>query len=242
MRPNRDPTELWNVVPGSGPGGRGGHRGLWAAASLLQAAALFFPLSFPRSPQLSHWAQGKLSLVGEESCATIPTNETRWIWIQCLEHQEPYGDPPWGLKPTQWWQKREPEGTCVSGGLICYCSVAKSCPTLRNPCPPPSLGICPSSCLLHRWCHPTISSSVTPFSFCLQSFLASGPFPVSRLFASGGQSIGASASVPPMSIQGWFPLILTGLISLLSKGLSRVFSSSIVWKHQFFSGLMELLK
>ena len=82
----------------------------------------------------------------------------------------------------------------------------------------------------------TISFSVVPFSSCLQSFPASGPFPMSRVFASGGQSIGASASasVLPMSIWGWFPLGLTGLISLLSKGLSRVFSSTTVRKCQFF--------
>ena len=95
---------------------------------------------------------------------------------------------------------------------------------------------CSNSCLLSRWCHPTISSSVVPFSSCLQSFPASGSFPVRQLFASGGQSIEASAwaSLLPVYIQGWFPLGLTGLISLQSKGLSRVFSSTI-WKHQFFS-------
>ena len=84
--------------------------------------------------------------------------------------------------------------------------------------------------------HPTILSSVVPFSSCPQSFSASGSFPVSQLFASGGQNIGASASapVPPMSIQGWFPLGLTGLISLLSKELSKVFSTT-VWKQKFFS-------
>ena len=74
-----------------------------------------------------------------------------------------------------------------------------------------------------------------PFSFCLQSFPASGSFPVSWLFASGGQSIGSSASVPPMNIQSWFPLRLTGFISLQCKGLSRVFSGTTIWKHQFFS-------
>ena len=90
----------------------------------------------------------------------------------------------------------------------------------KLPCPSPSAGICPRSCLLNWWCRATISSSVTLFSFCLQSFPASGSFPMSWLFASGGQSIGASASasVFPKSIQGWFPLRLTGLISLLSKG------------------------
>ena len=93
-----------------------------------------------------------------------------------------------------------------------------------------------NSCPLSWWCHPTISSSVTSFSSCLQSFPASGSFPMSWLFASGGQNIGASASASALSvtIQGWFPLGLTRLISLLSKGLSRVFSSTTVWKHQFF--------
>ena len=90
------------------------------------------------------------------------------------------------------------------------------------------------------WCHPTISSSVALFSFCLQSFPASGSFPVSQLFASDGQSIGVSpsASVLPMNIQNWFPLGWTGLISLLSKGLSRIFSSTTVQKDRFF-GLSE---
>ena len=106
----------------------------------------------------------------------------------------------------------------------------------RLPCPSLSLRICPSSCSLNRWCHLTISSSVALFSFCLQSFLASRSFPMSQLFASRGQSIRASASAPvlPMNIQGWFPLGLTGLMSLLSKGLSKVFFSIRVQKHQFF--------
>ena len=96
----------------------------------------------------------------------------------------------------------------------------------RLPCPSPPPRGCPGSCPLNRWCHPTNSSSVILFSFCLQSFPASGSFPGSQLFTSGSQSIGASASVISMSIQGWFPLGLTGLISLLSTGLSRVFSST----------------
>ena len=112
----------------------------------------------------------------------------------------------------------------------------------RLPCPSPSPGVCSNSHPLNRWCHPTISSSVVPFSSCPQSFPASESFPVSRLFASGGQSIGASASasVLPMNIQRWFPLGLTGLISLLSKGLSRGFSSTTVWKPQFFSAQPSL--
>ena len=94
--------------------------------------------------------------------------------------------------------------------------------------------VCWNSWRLSQWCHPTISSSVVPFSFCPQYLPASGAFPMSRLFASGGQSIGASGSVFPMNIQGCFPLGLTGWISLLSKELSRVFSSTTVQKHKFF--------
>ena len=103
-------------------------------------------------------------------------------------------------------------------------------------CPSLSPRACSNSCLLSWWCYPTISSSVSPFFSCLQFFPASGFFPISPFFVSGGQSIrvSASASVLPMTIQDWFPLGLTGLISLLTKGLSRVFSSSTVQKHQFF--------
>ena len=93
-----------------------------------------------------------------------------------------------------------------------------------------------TQCPLSQWCHPTISSSVVPFSSCFQSFPASGFSPLSQLFASGSQSIGASASasILPMKFQDWFPLGLTGCISLQSKGLSRVFSNTTVQKHQFF--------
>ena len=103
------------------------------------------------------------------------------------------------------------------------------------PCPTPTARVHPSSCPLSRWCHPTISSSVIPFSSCLQSFPASGSFPMSQIFASGGQTIGVSAltSVLPMNTQDWSPLGWTGWISLQSKGLSRVFSNTTVQKHQF---------
>ena len=109
-------------------------------------------------------------------------------------------------------------------------------------CPSSSPGVCSNSCPLSQWCHPTISSSVIPFSSCPQSLPASESFPMSQFFASGGQSIraSASASVLLMNIQGWFPLGLTGLISLQSKGLSRVFSSTIIQKHQFFSAQPSL--
>ena len=100
----------------------------------------------------------------------------------------------------------------------------------RLPCPSSSLGVCSNSCPLSQWCHPTISSSVMPFSSCLQSFAASGSFPMSQLFTPCGPSIGALASVLPVNIQGWLTLWLTDLI-LLSKGISRVFFSTIIWRH-----------
>ena len=105
----------------------------------------------------------------------------------------------------------------------------------RPPCPSPTPRVYPNSCPLSHWCHPTSSSSVVPFS-CPQSFPASGSFPMSQLFASGGQSIGVSAStsVLPMITQDWSPLGWTGWISLQSKGLSRVFCNTTVQKHQFF--------
>ena len=106
----------------------------------------------------------------------------------------------------------------------------------RLPCSSVSPGVCSNSCPLSQWYHATISSSVTLFSSCPQSFPASVSFLTSQFFAFGGQSIGASASAPVllMNIQGWFPLELTGLISLLSKGLSRVFSNTMIRKYQFF--------
>ena len=103
------------------------------------------------------------------------------------------------------------------------------------PCPSPTPGVHPNLCPLSWWCHPTISSSAIPFSSCPQSFPASGSFPRSQLFASGGQSIGVSAStVLPMNTQDWSPLGWTGWFSLQSKGLSRVLSNTTVQKHQFF--------
>ena len=112
----------------------------------------------------------------------------------------------------------------------------------RIPCPSPTPRAYPNSCSLSQWCHPTISSSVIPFSSRLQSFPASGSFQMSQFFASGGQSIGisASTSVLPMNSQDWFPLGWTGWISLQSRGLSRVFSNTTVQKHQYFSAQLSL--
>ena len=131
-----------------------------------------------------------------------------------------------------------------------FSSVAQLCLTLqphglqhaRLPCPSLPPRACSNSCPLSQWCHPTISSSVDPFSFCLQSFPASGSFQISQLFAWGGQSIGVSAStsVPPKNTQDWSPLGWTGRNSLQSKGLSRVFSNTAIQKHQFFSAQLSL--
>ena len=131
-----------------------------------------------------------------------------------------------------------------------FSSVAQSYLTLqphglqhaRPPCPSPTPRIYPNLCPLSRWCHPTISSSVIPFSSSLQSFPASGSFPRTQFFASGGQNIRVSASISvlPMNIQDWSALGWTGWISLQSKGLSKVFSNTTVQKHQFFSAQLSL--
>ena len=112
----------------------------------------------------------------------------------------------------------------------------------RLPCPSPTPRAYSNSCPWSSWCHLTISSSVVPFSSCLQSFPASGSFPMSQLFTWGGQRTGvsASASVLPMNIQDWSPLGRTGWISLQSKGLSRVFSNTTIQKHQFFGAQLSL--
>ena len=153
-------------------------------------------------------------------------------------------------------EKREP---CCTVGVnvnwyshygrqyFCCCSVIHSCLTFCNSMDGSTPGLPVHSqlteftqtCPLSWWCHSTILSSVVPFS-CLQSFPARGSFPMNQFFTSGDQSIGASASVHSMNIQDWFPLRLTGLISLQSKGLSRVFSSTTVQKHQFFSPQLSL--
>ena len=133
--------------------------------------------------------------------------------------------------------------------LVQFSSIAQSCLTLRPhesqharpPCLSPTPGVHPNPWPSSQWCHPTFSSSVVPFFSCLQSFPASGSFPVSQFFTPGGQSIGVSASAPvlPMNIQDWSPLGWTGWISLQSKGLSRVFSNTTVQKHQFFSAQLS---
>ena len=112
----------------------------------------------------------------------------------------------------------------------------------RPPCPSPTPGVYPNSCPLNWWHHPTISSSVIPFSSCLQSFPTSGSFQMSQLFPSGGQNIGVSASISalPTNTQDWSPLEWIDWISLHSKGLSRVFSNTTVQKHQFSSAQLYI--
>ena len=148
---------------------------------------------------------------------------------------------------TQGWKSWEDE-------IIQFSSVQFSCSVMsdslwphelqhaRPPCPSPTPGVYSNSCPLSQWCHPTISSSVIPFSSCPQSFLASESFPVSQFFASGGQNTGISDSVwvLQVNIQDWFPVGWTGWIFLQSKGLSRVFSNTTVQKHQFFGAQLSL--
>ena len=177
-------------------------------------------IPFKTRTKTTIWLQ-QLSCYREDTGQTMKTIEEermRWnifvllFWRTCLEtymNQFRYSIMSGSLQP------HEPQHT-------------------RPPCPSPTPRACSNSCPSSRWCHPTISSSVIPFSFCLQSFPAAESFQMSQFFTSGGQSIGISASVLPMNTQDWSPLGWTGWLSLQSKGLSRVFSSTTVQKHQFF--------
>ena len=138
---------------------------------------------------------------------------------------------------TVYWERRRREGTNLlllfSHSVVSDFLWPHGLQHTRLPCPSPSPGVCSNSWPLSQWCHPTISSIIIPFSFCLQSLPASGSFPMSQFLASGGQSIGvsASASVLPMNTQDWSPSGWTGWISLQSKRLSRIFSNTTVQKH-----------
>ena len=154
----------------------------------------------------------------------------------------------WNFRGSEMFSRKETWLSLFSS--VQFSSVAQSCPTLCDPMNRSTPGlpvhptpkVYPNSCPLSRWYHPTISSSVIPFSFSLQSFPALGSFQMSQLFVSGNQSIGvsASASVLPMNTQDWSPLGWTGWISLQSKGLARVFSNTTVQKHQFFGTQLSL--
>ena len=180
-----------------------------------------------------------------------------WLILTCLGHWA----NTWQsyTNSSRAYQPRSPSSTCLCGKHLCQDhstggsvqfshSVVSDClqphelQHARPPCPSPTPGVYPNSCPLSRWCHPTISSSVVPFSSCPQSFPASGSLQMSQLFASGGQTIGVSAStsVLPVNTQDWFPLGWTGWISLQSKGLARVFSNTTVQKHQYFGAQVSL--
>ena len=149
-------------------------------------------------------------------------------------------------KPAQQWRpsavKKKYNSVQFSRSVVSNSLQPHGLQYTRPPCSSPIPGACSNSCPSSQWCHPPISSSVTPFSACPQSFPASGSFQMSQLFASGGLSIGVSAStlVLPMNILDWFPLGWTVWISLKSKGLSRVFSNTTVQNHQFFSTQLSL--
>ena len=148
-----------------------------------------------------------------------------WTHVSCIGRQFFTAVPP--KKPVL-CQKTVHSSVQFSSSVVSDSLRPHGLQHARLPCPSPTPGACSNSCPWSRWCHPTISSCVVPFSSCLQSFPTSGSFPMSQFFTSGGQSIGVSgsASVLPVNIQNWFPLGLTGLISLLFKGLSRVFSNT----------------
>ena len=139
--------------------------------------------------------------------------------------------------PLTHWLFHDFSRSVVSDSLRCH-GLQHASP----PCPSPTPRVYPNSSPLSWWCHPTISSSLLPFSCCLQSFPASGSFSRSQFFTSGGQNIGVSASmsVLPMNTQDWSPLGWTGWISLQSKGLTKVFSNITIWKHQFFGTQLSL--
>ena len=153
-----------------------------------------------------------------------------------------YLSPQWIEHPPTFGEDRLLSRICQFSLWVMSDSATPWTAHTRYPCSSPSPRAYSNSCPSSQWCHPTISSSVVPFSSCLQSFPESGSFPMSQFFASGGQGIGvsSSASVLPMNIQDWFTLGWTGWISFQSKGLSRVFSNTTVQRHQFFSAQLSL--
>ena len=158
------------------------------------------------------------------------------ITFLCLSYIYPLLPKPYGYK------KKIKEFVQFSHSVMSNCLWPHQLQHARPPCPSPTPGVYSNSCALRQWCHPTISSSVVPFSSCLQCFRASGSFQKSQFFPSGGQSIGVSAStsVLPMNTQDWSPLGWTGCSSLQSKGLSRVFSNTTVQKNQYISAQLSL--
>jgi len=174
---------------------------------------------------LSHSGHSPHTITMSEYLSLFPVQLGKWGLISCYFHPVVYG-----------------EGTDTRVSVASDSLQPHVLQHSRLPCPSPTPRVYSNSCPLSQWCHQTTLSSVIPFSSCLQSFPASGSCQMSQFFASGGQSIGVSAStsVLPMNTQDLFPLGLTGQISLQSKGLSRVFSNTTVQKHQFFSAQLSL--
>ena len=197
--------------------------------------SLFFPESPPdfqyhtlvAEPKTGHLVKAWPVLSGKGGWSMFLT----WLIIDPLLSARAYLQ--WGVTSSKHTQFFVTSSIQFSRSVISNSLPPHRLQHARLPCLSPTPGACSNSCPSRRWWHPTISSSVVPFSSCLWSFPASGSFQMSHLFASGGQSIGvsASASVLPKNIQDWFPLGWTGWISLLSKGLSRVFSNMTVQKH-----------
>ena len=198
---------------------------------------------------LCHQRRDAMKITDQKQCYRKYHDAGRWVlWVLWTEFLE---EALWGRKGRstprmyllQWGQVSAPckmeEVQCSHFSHFSHSVVTDSLQPhglqhARLPCSSPTPRACSNSCPLSQRCHPNISSSVIPFSSYLQSFPASGSFQMSQFFTSGGQSIGASGSFLSMNIQDWFPLELTGLISLQSKGLSRVFCNTTVQKHQFF--------
>ena len=159
------------------------------------------------------------------------------IWLWCLKLSDNIIPPDLAIPFLVINHKKISSSVQFSHSVVSDSSWPHESQHVRPPCPSPTAGVHPNSCPMSRWCHPDISSSVIPFSSCSRSLPASGSFPMSQLFAWGGQSTGVSAlaSVLPVNTQHWSPLEWTGWISLQSKGLSRVFSNTTVQKHQFLS-------
>ena len=212
---------------------------LWGWDSIC---LLLFLVTAEMPPPQEGLAEGPVFSI-TECCRLLPRHGSPFVITHLLSHLLSTTEALWkgqagsfSLYPQMHHQRAQ----------ICYCSVVSDSlwphglQQARFLCPSPTPGAYSNSCLLSRWCHPTISSSVAPFSSWLQSFLASGSFPMSQFFTSGSQSIGVSASVLAMNIQDWFPLGLASLTSLQSKGLLRVFSNTTVQKLQFFGALPSL--
>ena len=198
---------------------------------------------------LCHQRRDAMKITDQKQCYRKYHDAGRWVlWVLWTEFLE---EALWGRKGRstprmyllQWGQVSAPSKmeevqwshfSHFSRSVVTDSLQPHGLQHARLPCSSPTPRACSNSCPLSQRCHPNISSSVIPFSSYLQSFPASGSFQMSQFFTSGGQSIGASASFLPMNIQDWFPLELTGLISLQSKGLSRVLRNTTVQKHKFF--------